>query len=245
MQDLDLKVTERTEALEREMAERIRVEDSLRQAQKMEAAGQLAAGIAHDFNNLLTIIQGHISLLLASAKSGMNSADSLKQISFAAERAASLTRQLLVFSRKEVEQCISLNLNHVLTDAGALLHRVIGEHIELQLSLSDTPANLKADENNLSQVIMNLATNARDAMPEGGVLKLTTSIEALDTESARRHPQSRAGSFVCLSVSDTGCGMDSATLTRIFEPFFKTKEIGKGTGIGLATVYGIVQQHHG
>jgi signal transduction histidine kinase/CheY-like chemotaxis protein len=245
MEELDRKVAERTRALEHEMVERARAEENLRQAQKMEAVGQLAAGIAHDFNNLLTVIQGHVGLLLSAPKSGVNPSDSLKQVSFAADRAAALTRQLLVFSRKEVERSKPLDLNCVLTDAGALLHRVIGEHIELHIVLAEEPASLTADETNLDQVIMNLAVNARDAMPDGGVLSLRTSISTLDPESARRHPQARPGTFVCLTVSDTGCGMDTITLSRIFEPFFTTKEIGKGTGIGLATVYGIVQQHHG
>ncbi len=245
MENLDRKVAERTQALEREMAERVRAEENLRQAQKMEAVGQLAAGIAHDFNNLLTVIQGHVGLLLSGPNSGVNATDSLKQVSFAADRAAALTRQLLVFSRKEVERSKPLDLNRVLTSAGALLRRVIGEHIELRLTLAETPAGLTADECNMDQVIMNLAVNARDAMPEGGLLSLRTTIETLDSETARRHPQARPGAFVCLTVSDTGCGMDSVTMSRIFEPFFTTKEIGKGTGIGLATVYGIVQQHHG
>ena len=245
IEDLDRKVAERTQALEREMAERARAEENLRQAQKMEAVGQLAAGIAHDFNNLLTVIQGHIGLLLSGPNSGVNATDSLKQVSFAADRAAALTRQLLVFSRKEVERSKPLDLNRVLTSAGALLCRVIGEHIELRLTLAEAQASLTADESNLDQVIMNLAVNARDAMPEGGLLSLRSSIETLDSESARRHPQARPGTFVCLTVSDTGCGMDSVTMSRIFEPFFTTKEVGKGTGIGLATVYGIVQQHRG
>jgi len=245
IEDLDRKVAERTLALEREMVERARAEENLRQAQKMEAVGQLAAGIAHDFNNLLTVIQGHVGLLLSGPRHEINSTDSLKQVSFAADRAAALTRQLLVFSRKEVERSKPLDLNRVLTSAGALLCRVIGEHIELRLTLAEAQASLTADESNLDQVIMNLAVNARDAMPEGGLLSLRTSIETLDSESARRHPQARPGTFVCLTVSDTGCGMDSVTMSRIFEPFFTTKEVGKGTGIGLATVYGIVQQHRG
>ena len=246
MEQLDRKVAERTESLEREMAERVRVEETLRQAQKMEAVGQLAAGIAHDFNNLLTVIQGHVGLLLLSTpNSGVNQSESLRQVSFAADRAAALTRQLLVFSRKEVERSKPLDLNRVLTDVSELLRRIIGEHIELQLKLAEEPASLTADEGNLDQVIMNLAVNARDAMPEGGALSLSTTIKTLDSGCVRRHPKARPGTYVCLTVSDTGCGMDNATLNRIFEPFFTTKEIGKGTGIGLATVYGIVQQHHG
>ena len=245
LQDLDRKVAERTQALEYEMAERAKAEESLRQSQKMDAVGQLAAGVAHDFNNLLTVIRGHADLLLSGATNGPPPGESLKQISQAAERASSLTRQLLVFSRKETARYEPVDLNRVLANASGLLRRLIGEHIELRLSCSETPAGLTADESNLGQVIMNLAVNARDAMPDQGLITFRTSIETLDAADARRHPQARPGSFVCLSVTDTGCGMDSVTLSRIFEPFFTTKEVGKGTGLGLATVYGIVQQHQG
>jgi signal transduction histidine kinase/ActR/RegA family two-component response regulator len=245
MQELDRKVAERTQALQREIAERSRAEENLRQAQKMEAIGQLAAGVAHDFNNILTIISGHVGLLLARAAAGAPGSDSLRQISIAADRAAGLTRQLLVFSRKEMARYQTVDFNRALTHAGEMLRRLIGEHIQLELTPSPTPACLLADESNLNQVIMNLAVNARDAMPEGGTLSLRTSIEVLDAAAANRHPLARPGSFVCLTVTDTGSGMDENTLSRIFEPFFTTKEVGKGTGLGLATVYGIVQQHQG
>lgn len=245
IQVLDRKVAERTEALERAMTERAAAEEALRQAQKMDAIGQLAAGVAHDFNNLLTIIRGHTDILLSRMESNPHSSESLHQISLAADRAAGLTRQLLVFSRKETARYQPLDLNRVLTNAAGLLRRLIGEHIELRLTLWETPAGLTADDGNINQVIMNLAVNARDAMPERGFLNLRTSVETLDASAARRHPQARAGTFVCLAVTDTGCGMDAVTQSRMFEPFFTTKEVGKGTGLGLATVYGIVQQHQG
>ena len=242
MRDLDRKVAERTSALQREMAERVGAEERLRHAQKMDAVGQLAAGIAHDFNNMLTVICGHVHLLLSAANSDPQTQGSLKQISFAADRAARLTRQLLVFSRKEVVHNLPVDLNRVLTHAGSLLSRVIGEHIELRFAPSVVAADLTADESNLDQILMNLAVNARDAMPKGGVLTVSTTIESLGEDATQLHPQGRPGTFVCLTVADTGCGMDDATLDRIFEPFFTTKEVGKGTGLGLATVYGLVQQ---
>ena len=243
IQDLDRKVAERTEALENEMAQRVRIEENLRQAQKMEAVGQLAAGVAHDFNNLLTVIRGHADLLLS--RTGAAAADSIKKIARAADRGAGLTRQLLVFSRKEIVRCKPMDLNQALMETGNLLRRVVGEQIELRLDPTSMPACVVADQGNIDQVIMNLVVNARDAMPDGGVLTLRTAFEILDEESAQRHPQARPGSFISLTVTDTGCGMDTATLNRIFEPFFTTKEVGKGTGLGLATVYGIAQQHQG
>jgi two-component system, NtrC family, sensor kinase len=244
LEDLDRKVAERTEAVERERAERARAEDNLRQAQKIEAVGQLAAGVAHDFNNLLTVIKGNVSLLM-SPEGPVNPTDSLKQIARAADRAADLTRQLLLFSRKEAAAFKSIDLNEALGKTGELLRRVIGEQIELRLVQTESPAVFSGDECSLDQIIMNLAINGRDAMPDGGVLTLRASIENLDSESARRHPRAGPGSFVCLTVSDTGCGMDAATLNQVFEPFFTTKGTGKGTGLGLATVYGIVQRHDG
>ncbi len=245
LQDLDRKVSERTEELQLQIAERSRVEENLRQSQKMEAVGQLAAGVAHDFNNILTIIRGHAELLLSQAASGAPGSESLRQISLAAERAAGLTRQLLVFSRKEMPRYEPVDLNRVLDHSGALLHRLLGEHVELRIVPAEAPVCLSADESNLSQVIMNLAVNARDAMPQGGLLTLRTSLETLDANASRTHPQAGPGTFACLTVTDTGTGMDEVTLSRMFEPFFTTKEVGKGTGLGLASVYGIVQQHQG
>ena len=252
MEDLDRAVAERThelqlanERLQAEMAERAKTEEVLRQAQKMEAIGQLAAGVAHDFNNLLTVIQGQAGLLLNRKDILAPTVEPLKQVMFAAERAAGLTRELLLFSRKQVPRPKAIDLNALIERTSKLLGRVIGEHIELRLVRADKLPAVTADECNLDQVIMNLAVNARDAMPHGGVLTFATSLEKIDAHAARRHPQARPGDFVCLTVTDTGCGMDSATLARVFEPFFTTKEIGKGTGLGLATVYGVVQQHQG
>ena len=252
MDDLDRLVAERTqelqmanERLQMEMAERAKTEEVLRQAQKMEAIGQLAAGVAHDFNNLLTVIQGHAGLLLNRKDILAPTVEPLKQVMFAAERAAALTRELLLFSRKQVPQPKAIDLNALIERTSKLLGRVLGEHIELRLVRANGLPAITADENNLDQIIMNLAVNARDAMPHGGLLTFATSLEKIDADAARRHPQARAGDFVCMTVTDTGCGMDAATLARVFEPFFTTKEIGKGTGLGLATVYGVVQQHHG
>jgi signal transduction histidine kinase len=271
VEDLDRRVAERTrdlqlanERLQAEIAERARVEETLRQAQKMEAVGQLAAGIAHDFNNLLTIIQGQVDLLLrqgnaeaAKAARGTGNAErepdsafrvprsALEQVALAAERAASLTRQLLVFSRKHVPQLRPVDLNRLLNRTGKLLTRLLGEQIQLHLDCAPGLPPVTADECNLDQVLMNLAVNARDAMPGGGTLTLATSFERLTAETARAHPKGRPGAFVCVRVTDTGSGMDAATLARLFEPFFTTKDVGKGTGLGLATVYGILQHHQG
>ncbi len=245
IEELDRKVAERTAALECEMANRARVEEQLRQSQKLDAVGQLAAGIAHDFNNLLTVIQGNTGLLLSATGSVPTSKEPLKQIACAADRAAALTRQLLVFSRQQVEQARPLDLNRVLTGTSGLLRRIIGEQIQVLVAPAPVPAGLVADESNLVQVIMNLVINARDAMADGGQLTLRSSLETFTREMALLHPKSRPGAFVCLTVADTGCGMDPITLSRIFEPFFTTKGVGKGTGLGLATVYGIVRQYDG
>ncbi len=245
IEELDRKVAERTAALECEMANRARVEEQLRQSQKLDAVGQLAAGIAHDFNNLLTVIQGNTGLLLSAPRDPAAVKESLKQIACAADRAAALTRQLLVFSRQQVEQARPLDLNRVLTGTSGLLRRIIGEQIQFLVAPGPVPAGLVADESNLVQVIMNLVLNARDAMVEGGQLTLRSSVETFTRDMALRHPKSRPGTFVCLTVADTGCGMDPVTLGRIFEPFFTTKDVGKGTGLGLATVYGIVRHYNG
>jgi signal transduction histidine kinase len=252
MEDLDRMVAERTsdlrmanDQLKTEMVERAKAEERLRQSQKMEAIGQLAAGVAHDFNNLLTIIQGHVGLLLARQATAPHVNESLKQVLMASEQAAGLTRQLLLFSHKHVPQLAELDLNAVLTRTSQMLVRLIGEHIQLRLVCSDGLPAVLADECNLEQLIVNLAVNARDAMGEGGTLTLSTAQESFTADTARQHAQAKPGRFLCLSVADTGCGMDAPTLSRIFEPFFTTKEVGRGTGLGLSTVYGIVQQHQG
>jgi PAS domain S-box-containing protein len=223
----------------------LELETQLRQAQKMEAIGQLAAGIAHDFNNLLTIIQGHATLHRNASGLTPAMSNSLVQISGAAERAADLTRKLLTFSRKNMLRPQVLNLNATIQSLDNMLRSVIGEKFVLKTTLLDGLHPVFADATNTEQVLMNLALNARDAMPEGGTLSITTSHVVLGSEASARHPDARPGEFVCLSVSDTGTGMDEATRNRIFEPFFTTKGLNKGTGMGLATVYGIVKQHEG
>jgi signal transduction histidine kinase len=228
-----------------DITERLSLEAQLRQSQKMESVGQLAAGVAHDFNNMLTIIQGHSGMLLAKSAQKPELLDSAQAIYFASERAANLTRQLLMFSRKNVIQPKPADLREVVTHLSKMLQRLLGETVSLEFTPPEELPLIQADTGMLEQVIMNLAVNARDAMPRGGKLSIRTDALELDANYAHTHPEGRPGRFVCLQVSDTGCGMDAQTLNRIFEPFFTTKEVGKGTGLGLATVYGIVKQHEG
>jgi len=225
--------------------ERRNLENQLRQFQKMESVGRLAAGVAHDFNNLLMVIQGHASLLDERESPDPETKEALQNILEASERAATLTHQLLAFSRKKVLQRKLLNLNGVVLGVTRLLHRLLGEHVEVRMDLSASLPTIYADVGTLEQVIVNLSVNARDAMPDGGGLLLKTYVATVDEANARRNPEARPGQFVCLAVSDTGTGMDQATLDRLFEPFFTTKESGRGTGLGLATVYGVVRQHQG
>ena len=228
-----------------DVSERRNLEDKLRQSQKMEAIGQLAGGIAHDFNNLLTVIQGYGRLLMEHLQKDREAHIQIKRIDEAAERAASLTRQLLAFSRKQVLQPRVINLNAVVENLGSLLHRLIGEHIDLQTISASDLAQVKADSAQIEQVIMNLVVNARDAMPEGGCLTLETGNVELDESYCQDHPGVNPGFYVMLAVSDTGAGMAPEILARIFDPFFTTKELGRGTGLGLSTVYGIVRQSGG
>ncbi|HEX2911431.1 MAG TPA: PAS domain S-box protein [Chloroflexia bacterium] len=220
-------------------------EEQLRQAQKMEAVGQLAGGIAHDFNNLLTAIMGYTEMALTGLDPAQTLHGDLKEIERAVERAASLTRQLLAFSRRQVMQPVKLNLNETLQEISKLLRRLIGENIELKVAPFSRNACIKADPGQLEQVILNLAVNARDAMPAGGTLALETSNVILDEAYVRRNPEVKAGRYVLLTIRDSGCGMDEKVLSHIFEPFFTTKEVGKGTGLGLSTVYGIIKQSEG
>ena len=224
-----------------DITERLNLETQLRQAQKMEAVGQLAAGVAHDFNNILTIIQGHAGLVLAGGNLDHEAADSLHQITIASERAAGLTRQLLAFSRKHVMQPRVHNLNDLIAQLTKMLRRLIGEHVQLRCEFAEAPLHVFADAGCLEQVIINLTVNARDAMPKGGQILIATALAVRDETAARGNPESRAGRYACVSVTDTGCGMDSKVLDHIFEPFFTTKDVGKGTGLGLATVYGILK----
>ncbi len=228
-----------------DITERLMLEAQLRQSQKMESVGQLAAGVAHDINNILTVIQGHAGLLLNAVPPGTDSTRSVKQISAAAERAASFIRQLLTFSRKQIFRSKILDLNAVLQNLKSMLPRLIGEDITLEIQCQADLPCIQADAGMVEQIVMNLAVNSRDAMPKGGKFTITTSAAEIDVAYQRQHPEAILGWFACLTVSDTGCGMEPKVLQRIFEPFFTTKEVGKGTGLGLATVYGVVKQHHG
>jgi len=228
-----------------EITQRKELENQLRQSQKMEAVGQLAGGIAHDFNNVLTAILGYTRLLLKESTLGVQQRDDIKEIEEAAERAASLTHQLLAFSRKQVMQPTVLNVNDVVQGMRSLLRRLIGEHIALVAAFDPEPVFVRADQGQLQQVIVNLSVNARDAMPEGGTLMLATARVDLDEAFTAAHPGSAAGPHVRLLVSDSGTGMEAEVRRRAFEPFFTTKPMGKGSGLGLATVYGIVKQSGG
>jgi len=228
-----------------DITERINLESQLRHSQKMESIGQLASGVAHDFNNILTVIQGHAGLLATRSDLPPEMAKPLQSISFAAERAASLTRQLLMFSRKQVAQPKSLDLKEVIENMSTMLKRLLGENIILKYNPSSRIPPIQGDAGMMEQILMNLAVNARDAMTKGGELTISTFPVEVNEAYVKSHPDARLGLFVCLRVTDTGSGMDAATLDRIFEPFFTTKTVGKGTGLGLATVYGIVRQHKG
>lgn len=228
-----------------EITERKRLEAQLRQSQKMEAIGQLAGGVAHDFNNLLTIISGYGELLSSGLGSDHPQKGQVKEIQDAAGRAAGLTSQLLAFGRRQVLAPQVLDLNHIVNNMDKMLRRLIGEHIEMITIPGQELGRVRADPGQIEQVIMNLTINARDAMPTGGKLSIETENVILDDAYARGHISVTPGGYVMLAVSDNGCGMDAETQARIFEPFFTTKGLGKGTGLGLATVYGIVKQSGG
>jgi PAS domain S-box-containing protein len=228
-----------------DITDRVSLEEQLRQSQKMEAIGRLAAGVAHDFNNILTIIQGHTALMIKKFPTEPRLNESLKQIGGAAERAANLVRQLLAFSRRQVMQPKTLDLNETVRNMARMLNRMLGEDIVLEFNCDGTLPPIMADVGMIEQVILNLVVNARDAMPVGGRVLIGTSMLSLDEAAARQRTDARAGQFVRLTVGDTGSGIDPAIIGRIFEPFFTTKEVGKGTGLGLSMVYGIVKQHEG
>ena len=232
-------------AVKQDITERKQLEADLRQAQKMEAVGQLAGGVAHDFNNLLTVIRGNAELVLMQEGLRAGTTGCLKHVVAAAERAARLTQQLLLFSRKQVMQSQPVQLNEVIANLTKMLKRVIREDIVLECRYAEPLPLVHADASMLEQAILNLVVNARDAMPQGGHLLIETESLRLDEASARAHPEARPGGFVCLTVKDNGSGIAPEHLHRIFDPFFTTKEPGKGTGLGLATVYGIVKQHAG
>lgn len=232
-------------ALLADVSEKKRLEEQYRQSQKMEAVGRLAGGVAHDFNNLLTVINGYADMLLEELTSDDPSRDLVEEIHRSGERAAGLTRQLLAFSRRQMLVPVVLDLNAQLDEMEKLLRRLIGEDIDLLVRKAPDLWRIESDPGQIEQVVMNLVINARDAMPRGGKLTIQTRNISLDETYVASHPETRRGEYVMVSIEDSGCGMDAATKTRIFEPFFTTKEKGKGTGLGLATVYGIVHQSDG
>ena len=228
-----------------DITENRRLEEQFRQSQKMEAIGQLAGGVAHDFNNLLAVIQMQAGLLKDEGNLSADQLEATTEIEKAAERAANLTRQLLTFSRRQAMQFRHHDLREIIVSIQQMLQRIVGEDVSMQFNHAAGPLFICADAGMMDQVLMNLTVNARDAMPNGGRLVIGTSIVELTETAAAQLPLARPGSFVCLSVSDEGCGIAPEILPRIFEPFFTTKGVGQGTGLGLATVFGIVQQHRG
>ncbi len=234
-------ITERKEA----EAAKTKLEEQLRQAQKLESVGRLAGGVAHDFNNLLTVINGYSDLVLKRLKAPDLLRSYVEEIKKAGERAASVTKQLLAFSRKQMLEPRMLDLNTTIHDVVPMLQSVIGDGIALQLHLDNSLGQVMADPNQVHQVLMNLLVNARDAMPKGGKLEIATRNVDLDEDSAASHPEASAGRYILMTVTDSGRGMDEATCQHVFEPFFTTKESSKGSGLGLATVYGIIKQSDG
>lgn len=228
-----------------DVTDQLKLEGQLRQAQKMEAVGRLAAGVAHEFNNILTIIQGHAGLLKAAPADPKAVSESAARIGQACQRAAALTKQLLAFSRKQPLQFNPVNLTALLQTAHKMLGRLLGERYQLELECAPDLPPIRADEGSIEQVVLNLALNARDAMPNGGTIRITAAVLNCDNSVTHKNPDARPGRYVCLSVTDTGCGIKPELLSRIFDPFFTTKEAGKGTGLGLSTTHGIVQQHKG
>jgi two-component system, cell cycle sensor histidine kinase and response regulator CckA len=232
-------------ALNLDVTEKLELERQYLEAQKLESVGRLAGGLAHDFNNLLTVINGYADFLLQQLDADDPSRHYAEEIVKAGAHAASLTKQLLAFSRKQIVEPRVLDLNHVIRGAVSMLRRLIGEDIALGTHLASFPGRVMADPEQIHQIIMNLVINARDAMPGGGSIDIRTSDIDLGKDAASKHPDAKPGSYVLMSVTDTGHGVAEAVRPRIFEPFFTTKEVGKGTGLGLSTVYGIVRQSGG
>jgi PAS domain S-box-containing protein len=228
-----------------DITDQLKLEAQLRQAQKMEVIGRMAAGIAHEFNNILTVIQGDVGLLQTVTISNADKGLLLDQIMQASKRAATFTRQLLAFSRKQVLQPHLLSLSTLVQRMRKMLSRLIGEKFEIQLNCPEGLPSVLADEGGMEQILINLVLNARDAMSNGGAIEISTKLIDLDEAAAKLNPEARTGRFVHLSVTDHGCGMSPQVLTRIFDPFFTTKDVGKGTGLGLSTIHGIVKQHEG
>ena len=232
-------------AVARDVTRQKVLEEHLRQVQKLDSIGRLAAGIAHDFNNLLTVQEAYLSIVLGDPRLPSGIADHLEEVAAATQRAATLTRQLLLFSRKQLLQPKSLQLDEVVGNLAKMLRRILGEDITLQLSASDTAPRVRGDVGMIEQVLMNLAVNARDAMPSGGRLHISVDRIERPVLAPHENPEARPGAFALLTVRDSGIGISSDIQDRVFEPFFTTKEVGKGTGLGLSTVYGIVKQHEG
>jgi PAS domain S-box-containing protein len=228
-----------------DVSEKEYLEKQLKQSQKMEAIGRLAGGIAHDFNNILTIILGNSDLISKSFDDKTRIKNGIENIRSSAMRAASLTHQLLAFSRKEMIQPKVLEVNNIINDINKLLNRLIGEDINIEIDLEPELYKIKADKSQIDQIILNLVVNSRDAMQEGGTIKIKSYNQLIDENNITLYPESYPGKFICLSIEDNGCGMDKDIISEIFEPFFTTKETGKGTGLGLSVVYGIVKQNHG
>jgi PAS domain S-box-containing protein len=229
----------------RDISDREKLEGQLRQAQKMEAVGTLVGGIAHDFNNILSVILGYGSMVMETLAAGSPAREDMQEVLTAADRAANLTRRLLVFTRKEIVEVKPLDINELIRDLRRMLDRMISESIEFNLDLADQPLLVLADARMLEQVLMNMVTNARDALPVGGRLTITTSLGMVDEADVAVDESARPGNYVRITVSDTGQGMDAKTRSRIFEPFFTTKSLSEGTGLGLAISYGIIKQHDG
>ncbi len=229
----------------RDVSEKKKLEAQLRHAQKMEAVGTLAGGIAHDFNNILNVIMGYGAMVADTLEAGSPAKDNMNEVLIAADRAADLTRRLLVFSRKDVVEMMPVDINETILGLKKMLARIIRESIAFTIELSDRPLTVLADAGQIEQVLINMAINAKDAMQEGGRLTITTGLEEMDDEYVAAYGYGKPGQYAVITVADTGHGMDAETRKKIFEPFFTTKEIGKGTGLGLAICYGIIKQHDG